>query len=86
VYKRQAEVNIFVKSYKDIVKIPARAVTYEDAKVGIWINIDQKAHFQTIDVFAKSSTELGVKGMVKDRKLILASQLNKPLKEGMSIH
>lgn len=82
----QAEVNIFVKSYKDIVKIPARAVTYEDAKVGIWINIDQKAHFQTIDVFAKSSTELGVKGIDKDTKIIIASKKNKPLKEGMSIH
>jgi RND family efflux transporter MFP subunit len=82
----QAEVNIFAKSYKDIVKIPARAVTYEDGKVGIWINRDQKAHFQTIDIVARSTKELGVSGIDKDTKIIIASKKNKPLKEGMSIH
>ncbi len=82
----QAEVNIFAKSYKDVVKIPARAVTYENSKAGIWIDKDQKAHFQPIDVFARSTTELGVKGIDKDTKIIIASKKNKSLKEGMRIH
>ena len=82
----QAEVNIFAKNYKDVVKIPARAVTYEDAKAGIWINKDQKAHFQTIDLIARSAKELAISNIDKNTKIIIATKKNKPLKEGMSIH
>jgi len=82
----QAEVNIFAKSYKDVLKIPATAVTYEGGKAGIWINENQKAHFKMIDVIARGEKELAINGVDKDTKIIIATKKNKPLKEGMSIH
>lgn len=81
----QAEVNIATKHFKNIVKIPSTAVLYQGENVGVWVNENGKAHFQSLEIIARGEKELGVTGVDKDAKILIATPKNKALKEGMSV-
>ena len=82
----QAEVSIYTKHVKDILKVPSTSIVYKDAKVGIWINKESKAHFQNVKIIARGEKVLAVSGIDKNAKILIVTPKNKPLKEGMSIH
>ena len=82
----QAQVQITVAQYKDIVKIPAKLLVQNGGKLGVWIAKDAHAHFVECEIIAKNSQELGVKNLPLTAKIIIPNSHKKPLKEGMSIH
>ena len=82
----QAEVVISTKSFKDLIKIPAKLVVYKDEKAGVWVAQGDKAHFKKIKIIARGENFVGVSGIEKNDKLIVVTPKNKPLKEGMRIH
>jgi len=82
----QAEVIIATKHFKDIVKIPSTAVLYRGEKVGVWVNEKDKAHFQNLEIIARGEKELGITGIDKDAKILIATPKNKALTEGKSVH
>jgi len=82
----QAQVSIASKTYKDIVKVPANALSYYEEKTGVWIEKEQKAHFIPLKILARGHKEVAVKGLDEDAVLLIESSNNKPLKEGSSVH
>ena len=82
----QAQVQIAVEEYKDIVKIPAKLLVQNSGKIGVWIAKDAHAHFVECEIIAKNAQEVGVKNFPLSAKIILPNSHKKPLKEGMSIH
>jgi multidrug efflux pump subunit AcrA (membrane-fusion protein) len=82
----QAEVNIATQYFKDVVKIPSKLLVHKDDKSGVWIERDGKAHFQVVKVLGIGTSEAAVEGVDTYSKLLIMSEKNKALKEGMSIH
>lgn len=82
----QAEVAIHTKQLKNIVKIPSYAVVYKDKKSGIWINENGKAHFQECKIVAIADSEIAVKDINTDAKILIESEHKKPLREGTRVH
>ena len=82
----QAEVLIETKTYHDVVKIPAKVLTYHAQKAGVWIRKEDKAHFQPLSIIAQNDEELAVEGVSIKSEILLESPKNKSLKEGMKIH
>ncbi len=82
----QAEVSIYTKHVKDMVKIPSTSLIYKNEIAGLWVNEDSKAHFQNVEIIARGKQELAVLGIDKNAKILITTPKNKPLKEGMSIH
>ena len=82
----QAEVLIQTKELKNILKIPANALFYEDKKSGIWIKNNETAHFKEVKVLAITDNEVALKGLDSNTNVLIASQKNKPLIEGMKVH
>ncbi len=82
----QAEVSIASKDYKDVVKVPIRALSYYKEKIGVWTQRDGKAHFVAVKILARGHSEAAVEGLDADVKLLIESGKKKPLKEGSGIH
>jgi RND family efflux transporter MFP subunit len=81
----QAEVSIITAHFSDMLKIPSTAVRYQDGNIGIWVNKNGKAYFQNLEILARGEKELGVTGIDKDAKILIATRQNKPLTEGMRV-
>lgn len=82
----QAEVLVHTKTLKDVIKVPSNAINYQNKKAGIWINNKGIAHFQEVEILAITDDETALKGLDITKKVILTSQKNKPLSEGMKVH
>jgi RND family efflux transporter MFP subunit len=82
----QAEVNIETKKLKNIMKIPLKTVLYNNKKPYIWINQDGKAHSLEIKIVGKTLTEIGIKDIDKDIKILVPNPRKRVIKEGMSIN
>ncbi len=82
----QAEVTIATKSYEDVLKVPLPLLARYDDKQGLWLLQDTKAHFQAVEVIAKSDQEAAIEGITKEVQIIRPESSKKPLKEGMRIH
>jgi len=82
----QAEVYIDTKEYKNVLKIDATALVYRDAKSGVWIAQNNKAHFKNVNILAISSGEAAVEGLSEKSELLKVNATNKALKEDMEIH
>ncbi|MFT7860244.1 MAG: efflux RND transporter periplasmic adaptor subunit [Sulfurimonas sp.] len=82
----QAEVSITAQKFHDTVIIPAKALVYKDQDVGVWIQKDQKAHFQTLKLHFIEDTKAAVSGIDTQAKILLASPKNKTLSEGLRVH
>ena len=82
----QAEVNIASKNYKDIVKIPTKALSYYKEHSGVWVEEDGKAHFIPLEIIARGHEEIAVSGLDKETTILLESPQKKALNEGARIH
>ena len=82
----QAEVSIASKTYKNVVKVPGRALNYYQEKTGVWVEKDGKAHFIPLKILARGHKEAAVSGIDEDTVILIESDKNKPLKEGSSVH
>jgi RND family efflux transporter MFP subunit len=82
----QAQVSIASKTYNNVVKVPAKALSFYEGKSGVWVENDSKAHFVPLEVLARGHQEVAVRGIDADEVLLLGSSSKKTLKEGMSIH
>jgi len=82
----QAEVNIITKKLKNILQIPADVLIHKDAKNGVWLDIDAKAHFVTLKIVAISNGTAAVTGLSLTDKIIVPKADKKPLFEGAGIH
>ena len=82
----QAEVSIASKTYKDVVKVPVRALNYYKGKSGVWVEKDGKAHFVPLKILARGHKEAAVSGLEEDETILIESPKKKPLKEGSSVH
>jgi len=81
----QAEVNIVVKSYKDVVKIPAKVVLQERGVLGVWLHQGDHATFKAIEKIAQSNEEVAVANLDLNDRILLPDPHKKPLKDGMRV-
>jgi len=82
----QAEVSISSKTYKDVVKVPLKALSYYKKKVGVWTEKEGKAHFIAVKVLVRGDKEAAVTGIEDNMTLLIESEKKKPLEEGSSVH
>jgi RND family efflux transporter MFP subunit len=82
----QAEVTISSKTYKDAIKIPAKALTYYQEKPGVWTAQDGRAHFIPVKILTRDHHQVAVEGIDKDTEILLESPKKKPIKEGSRVH
>lgn len=82
----QAEVRIASKTYEDVIKVPAKALDFYEKQRGVWVVREKKAHFIPVKILARGEEEVAVEGLPLESDVLLQSEHNKALKEGMSIH
>jgi len=82
----QAEVSIASKTYKDVVKVPLKALAYYKEKTGVWTEKSGKAHFVPLGVLARGQHEAVVTGIDDNREILIESGKKKTLKEGADVH
>jgi len=82
----QAEVTISSKTYKGVVKIPAKALTYYQEKPGVWTSQNGRAHFIPVKILTRDHNEVAVEGIDKDTEILIESPDKKPIKEGSRVH
>ena len=82
----QAEVSIAIETFGGLYKIPLSLLTQYKNEKGVWIEQNEKAHFQKLDIIAQDSEYAGVReGVTKETKIIVPDSKKKPLYEGSSI-
>lgn len=83
----QAEVNIEVAKYENVLKVPLRLVTKYNGNKGIWIAEGNKAFFKPVTIFAQNDEEAAIaSGIDVNTELLIYTPSNKPLNEGMKIY
>ncbi|MDY0117589.1 MAG: efflux RND transporter periplasmic adaptor subunit [Sulfurimonadaceae bacterium] len=82
----QAEVNVEVATYKDVVKVPARLLrTYKEQR-GLWIAEENNAVFKPIEILAQNDDEIAIaSGINIGTTLLELEEKKKPLSNGMKI-
>jgi len=82
----QAEVQIEVKTYTDVLKLPLKVIVQENGEFGIWILKARHAHFLRIEKIAQSDEEIAISNIGKDMQIIIPDNSKKSLREGMRIN
>jgi RND family efflux transporter MFP subunit len=82
----QAEVEIIVKTYENVLKLPLEILVQEKGEIGIWISKNNHAHFLKIEKIAQSDDEIAISNIKKDMQIIMPNINNITLKEGMRIN
>ncbi|MBU1658189.1 efflux RND transporter periplasmic adaptor subunit [bacterium] len=82
----QAEVNINVKTYTNIIKVPLKVIVEKNAKVGMWIIKDGHAHFLDIEKIAQNGSEIAISNGDENTQIIIPDTAKKPLSENMKIN
>jgi RND family efflux transporter MFP subunit len=83
----QAEVSITTDTFHDILSIDASLISQENGKIGVWIAKNSTAHFQELEIVARSQNSVGVKsGVDESTKIIVLNPKKKSLSNGMRIH
>ena len=82
----QAKVQIDVRDYKEVIKIPAKVVVQQNGKLGVWLVNKNRATFKAIEKIAQNDNEIAVSNIDKEAQIIIPNPNKKPLKEGMKIH
>ncbi len=82
----QAQVSIDIEVLKNVIKIPSKVVVQNGGKLGVWIAKENHAYFKAIKIIAQNDTEIAVKNLSVDTKILLLDKNKKPLKDGMKIH
>jgi len=82
----QAEVNIEVANYKNVLKIPLNLVVAKEGKKGVWVANDTTANFISVSILAQNDNEAAISsGLDANTQLLMPTINNKPLSEGMKI-
>jgi RND family efflux transporter MFP subunit len=81
--EEQAIVNIKVNNLKDVTKIPAKALSYNNG-YGVWVLDGNKVHFKKIKVLVNNSKVIATRDNVS--KVVIPNPKKLPLKEGMKIY
>ncbi len=82
----QAEVNIGVKRYVNVVKIPSNVVVQEGGILGVWIVENNQVTFQKIDIIGQNDDAIAVSNIAKHTQIVIPNKNKKTLKNGMKIH
>jgi len=82
----QATVNITLHEFNQVIKIPNQYISYQENKLGVWINQNNQAHFQIVTIIGRGENEAAVSGLFKETMMILPDEQKKTLTEKMSIH
>ncbi|MCK9473719.1 efflux RND transporter periplasmic adaptor subunit [Sulfurimonas sp.] len=83
----QAEVNIEVAKYENVIKIPLNLISTKDGEKGVWVASSNNAHFVPISILAQNEQEAAVlSGIDENTELLIHNADNKPLSNGMKIY
>ena len=82
----QAEVNVEVQEYKDVLKVPLNLIVKYKGEKGVWVAKDEEAYFKPISVLAQSYEYAAISsGVDANTQLLIYTNSNKPLSNGMKI-
>jgi RND family efflux transporter MFP subunit len=84
--EEQAIVDINSMKFKNITKIPNKALTIYKEKNGVWIEKDKKVTFKPIHILVYSDKYIATKDLEDGVNLVVPNPKNKPLSNGMSIY
>jgi membrane fusion protein, macrolide-specific efflux system len=82
----QAEVNVYIETYANTLKVPLKVVVEKNAQVGIWIAKDHRAHFLNIEKIAQNESEIAISNIDANAQIIVPDTAKKPLSENMKIN
>lgn len=82
----QAEVNINVKTYTNIRKVPLKVLVEKNGKIGIWVAKDNHAHFLVIEKIAQNESEVAISNIDENTQVMVPEAAKKPLSENMKIN
>lgn len=83
----QAEVNIKVAKYENVLKVPLALIEIKDGEKGVWVANSDTAHFMPISILAQNNEEAAVSsGINKNTELLVPNAKNRPLRDGMKIN
>lgn len=82
----QAEVNVEVANYKDVLKVPTRLLRTYNAQRGLWTAEENNAVFKPIEILAQNDDEIAIaSGINMGTTLLELEEKKKPLSDGMKI-
>lgn len=82
----QAEVNIDVAEYIDVLKVPLNLVVTYKGEKGVWVAEGENAYFKPLCISAQSDEYAAVSsGIDANTQLLIYTSSNKPLSNGMKI-
>jgi len=84
--EEQAVVNIAIKDLKNVVQIPAIALSNYKNKDGVWVVKDSKVQFKPSKILAHNSKYIGINGIEITDKIVLSNPNKKALQNGMKIY
>lgn len=84
----QAEVDIVAKQFESVLQVPAKTITKENNKDGLWVYLNGEAKFVPVEILARdiNTNLVAIKGDIKENSIILVPDTNKkPLTNGASV-
>ncbi|QSZ40670.1 efflux RND transporter periplasmic adaptor subunit [Sulfurimonas aquatica] len=81
----QAEVTISIKTLEDVLKLPLSVIVQREGELGIWLAKEGRAKFLAIEKIAQSESEIAIKNISSESKIIVPNKSKKTLKDGMKI-
>lgn len=81
----QALVNIAVKKYENVFKIPLNLLVTREGKLGIWVLKEGRASFLVVQKIAQNDNEIAISNISDQTKIIVPNASKKPLRDGMKI-
>jgi len=82
----QAEVLIDTKKLQNVVIIPSNVIIHKDGKSGVWIEQNEKAHFQKVTILGIHNKKVAVKNLATNARILVPAKNKKPLYEGARVH
>ena len=84
--EEQAIVKIEIKTLKNVVKVPTKALAIYKEQNGVWILKGDKVNFKPLKIIAYENKTAGVEGLNTDEKLVIPDPKKKSLSNGMKIY
>ncbi len=82
----QAEVLIQTKLLHNAIKVPLNAVVHKATQDGVWLEKNNKAHFQKITILGVDSSMAAVASLPLNAVILLPAKNKKPLLEGTRVY
>jgi len=82
----QAEVLIHTKTLQNVVTVPTKVIVHKNAKSGVWIVENEKAHFQKVTLLGINAQTAAVDNLAANADVIVPAKNKKPLFEGARVH